>query len=711
MNRFGDIASLSNGSGLTVAERSQIATNNTNATGSVTIHSDLSNAGSGAIITVVERNQIATNTTNATGSVTIHSDLSSAGSGSIITVAERNQIATNNTNATGSVTIHSDLSSAGSGAIITVAERTQIATNTTNIGTNTTAIATKADLAHTHTSSEITDFGSSVDTLITAQKGTVNGIPTLDGNSKIPTSQLPAIAFTDVTVVVDIAARDLLTPNEGDVSKVTGTNTTYIYDGSAWIELSVDESVTSVNGNIGAVNLTTTEITEGTNQYYTEARVTANSTVANHTAHVADSTLHRVINDAGVANDELYSAEKISQDFTSARDHLDLLVVGSDPVYSGTSAPDYDLVEAFTNYTLGNYTVVASSEEAGGFNAWKAFDGDYAGRWVSAQGTYNAGGDTATSADSFDEVNGSWIKVSCDQKRAIGSVQLEVSPIGGTAWRPITWRILTSDDDTVWTVAYTETVDRFNAETTPVITFPSAIEGRYFVLQVLTTTTIYASLTRLTYGAPTQPPPTGIIGYDTKTVTGDLTVEGNLTANKITHEIGWKDLIQSFAASKVNGTSPPTWKEMGTSGLSAYQFDPTEEVFVFFHITHSYALGTDAYPHVHFLCADVQTAGNTVTWRFAYNIAKGHSQGQSLTGTPTNIDFTYTYTGTEIAGEHIVAECSDIQAFDLLEPDTIIYAKVSLLSATATGDIFGLCSDLHYQSITETTLNKTPAFN
>ena len=65
---------------------------------------------------------------------------------------------------------------------------------------------------------------------------------------------------------------------------------------------------------------------------------------------------------------------------------------------------------------------------------------------------------------------------------------------------------------------------------------------------------------------------------------------------------------------------------------------------------------------------------------------------------------------TEIAGEHIVTECTDQQAFVLLEPDTIILVKVERLSATVA-EIFGLMLDFHYQSDHETTVNKAPDFN
>mgnify|MGYP000680904861 CR=1 FL=1 len=174
--------------------------------------------------------------------------------------------------------------------------------------------------------------------------------------------------------------------------------------------------------------------------------------------------------------------------------------------------------------------------------------------------------------------------------------------------------------------------------------------------------------------------------------------------------LGWKDNIAPFSTAQGNGTTEPVWEDIG-NGNYAMNFTTGDELFVQFHVDHDYALGTKAYPHVHFICQQAQTAGTTVTWEFAYRIAKGHSQGDSLITAPrTTILLTYTYDGTEVAGEHIVVECSDLDAFDLIEPDTVIMAGVTLLSETASGKIYGLMADLHYQSDRETTPFKSPNF-
>lgn len=106
-------------------------------------------------------------------------------------------------------------------------------------------------------------------------KGASGGLAELDAGGKIPSAQLPALAITDVHVVADNAARDLLSVEEGDVAITTSTGKSWIYDGSVWQELTAAGAVISVNGETGAVSLDADDIAEapsGTNQYFTSQR-------------------------------------------------------------------------------------------------------------------------------------------------------------------------------------------------------------------------------------------------------------------------------------------------------------------------------------------------------------------------------------------------------------------------------------------------------
>jgi len=95
----------------------------------------------------------------------------------------------------------------------------------------------------------------------TSARGAANGVASLDANSKAPSSQLPAIAITDVSVVADAAARDALTAEEGDVAIVTGLDKTFIYDGSAWQELATSNDTITLSGDVtgsGSSSISTT---------------------------------------------------------------------------------------------------------------------------------------------------------------------------------------------------------------------------------------------------------------------------------------------------------------------------------------------------------------------------------------------------------------------------------------------------------------------
>lgn len=167
-----------------------------------------------------------------------------------------------------SVTINRALTLDGSG---NVAESTVTSTELAYLSGVTSAVQTQLD-------AKVDD----------SEKGAANGVATLDANSKIPSSQLPAIAITEVFVVADITARDALTigtgdgeVQEGDVVRVTDASAdvnitsgaaSYIYDGSAYVLLKGGDEVLSVNGETGVVVLDTGDISENGNLYHTNER-------------------------------------------------------------------------------------------------------------------------------------------------------------------------------------------------------------------------------------------------------------------------------------------------------------------------------------------------------------------------------------------------------------------------------------------------------
>ena len=76
-----------------------------------------------------------------------------------------------------------------------------------------------------------------------------------------------------ITVFADLAERDASSPITGQQCFVVSNSTQYIWDSDSWEVVNVSANiVTSVNGDVGNVVLTTTDISEGSNQYYTNTR-------------------------------------------------------------------------------------------------------------------------------------------------------------------------------------------------------------------------------------------------------------------------------------------------------------------------------------------------------------------------------------------------------------------------------------------------------
>lgn len=168
----------------------------------------------------------------------------------------------------------------------------KIAFQASAITTGTTRTITMPDAA--------VNLGLIATSIQSSEKGAVNGVATLDAGGVIPTAQLPALAITSVYVVANQAARLALTAQEGDVAIQTDNSLTYILSTNSpsvnadWKVITAAGAVTSVNGQTGVVSLTTTNISEGTNLYFTDARA--------RTAAVADSITNGVLDIAPSQN-------------------------------------------------------------------------------------------------------------------------------------------------------------------------------------------------------------------------------------------------------------------------------------------------------------------------------------------------------------------------------------------------------------------------
>jgi hypothetical protein len=124
--------------------------------------------------------------------------------------------------------------------------------------------------------------------------GVANGVASLDSGGKVPVSELPAAVLGALSYqgtwnastntptlasgvgvkgyyyVVSVAGSTNL---DGVTDWLIGDWA--VYNGTAWQKVDNTDQVTSVNGQTGTVVLTTTNVAEGTNEYFTTARARA----------------------------------------------------------------------------------------------------------------------------------------------------------------------------------------------------------------------------------------------------------------------------------------------------------------------------------------------------------------------------------------------------------------------------------------------------
>lgn len=150
-------------------------------------------------------------------------------------------------------------------------------------GAGTTALTASSTIPNT----DITGLG----TASTKDAGVALGVATLDSAGKVPIGQIPdavigALNYQgtwNATTNTPTLTSSVGTKGYYYVVSVAGTTDLNgvtdwlvgdwaVYNGTAWQKIDNTDSVTSVNGFTGAVVLTTTNVAEGTNEYFTTAR-------------------------------------------------------------------------------------------------------------------------------------------------------------------------------------------------------------------------------------------------------------------------------------------------------------------------------------------------------------------------------------------------------------------------------------------------------
>lgn len=200
--------------------------------------------------------------TNANGAVTI----AAPQVGTVTSIGTGTGLSGGPITSTGTISLADTTVSANSyGSATQVGTFTVDAQGRLTAASNTTV--TPAFSSITGTPTTLSGYGIT-DAIPSSEKGAANGVATLGADSKITSSQVPAIAITDTFVVASQAAMlALSTAEKGDVAVRTDVNKSFILTAADystlanWQELlTPTDAVTSVNGQTGVVSLSASDV-------------------------------------------------------------------------------------------------------------------------------------------------------------------------------------------------------------------------------------------------------------------------------------------------------------------------------------------------------------------------------------------------------------------------------------------------------------------
>lgn len=201
-----------------------------------------------------------------------------------ITTQQASDITTNNAKVGITTQQAADIVTNNAKVGITTQQASDITTNNAKVGITTTQA--DAITANTAKIGITTDQANAI-TANTAKVGITtqqaSDITTNNAKVGITTQQASDIATNNAKVGITTTQANNITTNNAKIS-FDSTSSTKL----AGIETGAEvNTVDSVNGQTGAVSLSTSNVSEGTNLYYTDARVTANGSVAANTAKIS----------------------------------------------------------------------------------------------------------------------------------------------------------------------------------------------------------------------------------------------------------------------------------------------------------------------------------------------------------------------------------------------------------------------------------------
>jgi hypothetical protein len=230
-------------------------------------------------------------------------------------------------------------------------------------GYNFASFATAAQGALADSAVQPSDLG----TAAYLDAGVANGVATLDAGGKVPVTQIPQMGDLNYQGTWNASTNTpTLTSSAGTkgfyyVVSVAGNtnlngitdwkiNDWAVFNGSVWEKIDNTDLVTSVNGYTGTVVLTTTDIAEGTNEYFTTAK--ARASVSAGTGISYDNGTGVITNSA--PDQTVVLTDGTAIDVTGTYPNFTINNTAPDQVVSLTAGTGISTSGTYPNFTITN---------------------------------------------------------------------------------------------------------------------------------------------------------------------------------------------------------------------------------------------------------------------------------------------------------------------------------------------------------------------
>ena len=253
---------------------------------------------------------------------------------------------------------------------------------------------------HVYDGTDWIQVGKNVDLTSSAVTTALGFTPAALVNGVLDVTQIPAIAITDTFVVATEAAMLALTAQVGDIAVRTDLHKSFILKAAGaaalvnWQELlTPTDAVSSVNGLTGVITLTSSNIAEGTNQYFTPARARSSISVTGNGSSYDSSTgiitiaaggaVSSVNGQTGVITlSSTDIAEGNNKYYTDARARAAISVSGTGSSYNATTGV----------ITIASGAAVAGTDGQVQYNASGVLSASAKFNWTDSSSTLALGG-------------------------------------------------------------------------------------------------------------------------------------------------------------------------------------------------------------------------------------------------------------------------------------------------------------------------------